>query len=349
MAPCSSSSSHDHSMASSSSPPMKAVHFDSDCVLIPCAKNQGRVSSRTFSLPLWRSSGDKEPAQLTIRVPSFGSPRPRLHSRDKLPSPSCLVRPGSPHGQHHLHPRERSDPCISPTAELAVTHSDARRGRSMSGSDVPVMVVPLRACCAECFESVDAALRTEYEEKWTRGARRRRRSSSSASDCAMLGGRLSIDLVRVDELPTPSALDDQEESDDCHLFPLPCGKRKKSPDTTPSASEDEQPGCITPPSLEEQASLSLPSGFSTPSLTPTSDSDELPLPSPPLTARVAPAPLVIPVHKTPVEPMPVPIIKEPHSPPSSPSSSPVRTRILHASAAILRAAAAPTGAPGLRY
>ncbi|KZW00692.1 hypothetical protein EXIGLDRAFT_720923 [Exidia glandulosa HHB12029] len=211
--------------------------------------------------------------------------------------------------------------------------------------------------------SVDLALCSEYQEKWSTGARRRRRSSSSASreSGVPLGNRISMDLVRVDELPSTSALDDQEESDDCHLFPLPCGKRKtksRAGDAMLSGSEDDQSGSgsLTPQSSDEACptngtALSIVRDCSTPSLTPTSEYDELPLPSPTLsTLRTPPPPLFIPIADSKpltIEPVMVPVIREPMSvsPTSSPSSSPVRTRLLSASASFIRGAVAAAATP----
>jgi len=50
----------------------KTVHFDQDCILIPDQpKLHQRFSSKTYALPLWRASPDKEPAQIKFRMPRY--------------------------------------------------------------------------------------------------------------------------------------------------------------------------------------------------------------------------------------------------------------------------------------
>lgn len=323
---------------------------------------------------------------------SFGSPSRRGSSsrtRDApLPSPSCLrshdqcfesLSDGSP-PTPKLVRRDTSDPGTR-ARELAVTRagdgspSNRIRSSSASAAEVPIVVVPLRSCCGECFSSVDKALETSYEEKWTRGARRRRRYGLNTCDIPVGAGRVSVELLRVDELPTPSAetpctltvstptsaggiLAQQETEDDCYLFPLPCHRKRRAR----VSGDSDASGSSTPTSSAEDAPpLPCVSPIGTPALTPTSELDDPLLASPPHRPTIASLPpLRIPVEipADPNDPDPDAIpqqfiaAKEARSASISPvnrrsaSTSPVRQRLLSAGS-ILRgavsAAAAPSG------
>ncbi|KAH7104248.1 hypothetical protein BKA62DRAFT_768002 [Auriculariales sp. MPI-PUGE-AT-0066] len=311
-------------------PTPKAVHFDQDCVLIPeTPKITPRFSSKTYALPLWRSSPGKETTHIKFKMLSFGNgSKPRMPSPSRehpLPSPSCLrshesfigsnaAAESSPVRPSYLPlRRDVSDPGTSAAyQELSVSQTRSptvNRTRSASAGtpESPIIVVPLRGCCAECFPKVEHAMCQEYEEKWTRGARRRRRSASALQDTPVGTGRVSVELLRVDELPTPQPSPQEEclrsvatptsltvvepttVEDDCYLFPLPCHKKRKarrdhlsgdsdnSGTSTPSSSAEDVP----PPLALLKCSRSLsPVLTGTPALTPTSEAEDPFLASP---------------------------------------------------------------------
>ncbi|CAL1696832.1 unnamed protein product [Somion occarium] len=159
-----------------------AVRFDNECVLIPDPPPQSRLPrmvKRSYSLPLWkRRSSSKGPIEVDVeKPPADGAEDNHLHFTVSVPS--FLNKARSPtRGEH---PHQPLVPCI-------INHDHPptpRRCRRPSLSLPPrtdVLTIPLRACCQDCYPITEESLKegSEWQEKFTHGARRRRNSSGDA-------------------------------------------------------------------------------------------------------------------------------------------------------------------------
>ncbi|KIM81822.1 hypothetical protein PILCRDRAFT_821178 [Piloderma croceum F 1598] len=257
----------------------RVVRFDNECVLIPesvlCSKRP-KVFTKSYSLPLWKrkpapdtdvsyaESGTNEENQVVFKmpVPSFMSKSSRFPTRvtEAQPLLPCLVHSKSASPSRPAQSRRVSLP-ISPRAD--------------------VVTIPLRSCCENCLHITEECLKegVEWQEKFSRAARRRRRSSSldstgfvgitpseaSSNFSAKLG--LNVDEVdrrrhshevKEQEMESSVSSDNSEdeprssketprvspiaEEDDDQLFPLPSPRR--TPTSSPLPSPNTSTFCL---------------------------------------------------------------------------------------------------------
>ncbi|KAI0665336.1 hypothetical protein C8Q78DRAFT_1073019 [Trametes maxima] len=157
------------------SPLSPRVRFDHKCVLIPDPLPASRLPRLG---PLLLSDSEDDPFDdhvvFKVSVPSL-SIKPRSPSRGDAahrPLVSCLV--------HHDHPSHSPHPsCFSSPSP--------RVGRPRctylpQPVQPQVMTVPLRACCAQCYPSIDSCIKAgdHYQVHFSKGAARRRKSVSDA-------------------------------------------------------------------------------------------------------------------------------------------------------------------------
>ncbi|KAI0651392.1 hypothetical protein C8Q79DRAFT_897042 [Trametes meyenii] len=176
---------------SDDAPATPKVRFDQECVLIPDplpASRLPRLVTKSYSLPLWRRK-HREPSVLSdseddpfedhvvfkVSVPSL-SIKPRSPSRGDAahrPLVSCLV--------HHDHPSADS-PRPSCSSSPSPRVGRPRRASLPQPVQPEVVTVPLRACCAQCYPSIDSCLKAgdHYQVHFSKGAARRRKSVSDA-------------------------------------------------------------------------------------------------------------------------------------------------------------------------
>ncbi|KIJ45057.1 hypothetical protein M422DRAFT_251256 [Sphaerobolus stellatus SS14] len=177
-------------------PRSHSVRFDDACVLIPpnIAKTRPRLVTKSYSLPLWRSSPStprknsidegtmsaEEHGQrafsLTIAVPSLAIGRPRRPSLTNPVSP-CLSKRCLPGHELSTSPTS-SPPMVTRSASLKHTHVVPQTERNAVDPNVPT--IPLRVCCEECYHTVDASLaQEEWEPYWSPGAIRRHKEKET--------------------------------------------------------------------------------------------------------------------------------------------------------------------------
>ncbi|KAI0666201.1 hypothetical protein C8Q78DRAFT_984697 [Trametes maxima] len=172
------------------SPLSPRVRFDHECVLIPDplpASRLPRLVTKSYSLPLWKRK-HRDPSVLSdseddpfddhvvfkVSVPSL-SIKPRSPSRGDAahrPLVSCLV--------HHDHPSHSPHPSYSSSPSPRVGRP--RRASLPQPVQPQVVTVPLRACCAQCYPSIDSCIKAgdHYQVHFSKGAARRRKSVSDA-------------------------------------------------------------------------------------------------------------------------------------------------------------------------
>ncbi|KAI0089982.1 hypothetical protein BDY19DRAFT_992920 [Irpex rosettiformis] len=157
------------------------VHFDDSCVLIPDPVAQSRIPRLvkvSYSLPLWKKRSSLQQPSSDSEQDSAIATSPSKDGTVKItvPIPS-FARSRSPTRSDHIH-----QPLVS-----CMVHGDhQKRYARRTSLSLPIspnaVVVPLRPCCAECYPITEECLREgdDWQEKFTRGARRRRNSSADA-------------------------------------------------------------------------------------------------------------------------------------------------------------------------
>ncbi|KAF8060813.1 hypothetical protein FPV67DRAFT_1673651 [Lyophyllum atratum] len=174
----------------------RVVRFDNECVLIPAPSKRPKIS-KTYSLPLWKKrSSDCEPEATTSSSRVSLSPE-ETHVVFKVPIPRFISRSPS---------RGRSTSASPPTAKPLSPCLVYRSPSSLPSSAMPqpmrrtslpitrpkgeaALTVPLRACCADCVTITEESMKEgeQWQEKFSRGARRRRSASLDNSDNFSLG------------------------------------------------------------------------------------------------------------------------------------------------------------------
>ncbi|KAI0344011.1 hypothetical protein BDW22DRAFT_1119202 [Trametopsis cervina] len=156
------------------------VHFDDSCVLIPDPVAQSRMPrlvKKSYSLPLWKKrAGSQLPAGDAELDPAIAASPPKDGGVTiTVPVPS-FARSRSPTRGEHQHPPLM--PCL---VDASHTRRPGARRPSLPLSPRPdAATVPLRPCCEECYPITEESLKggADWQEKFTRGARRRRNSSA---------------------------------------------------------------------------------------------------------------------------------------------------------------------------
>ncbi|KAF9007878.1 hypothetical protein BDQ17DRAFT_1350153 [Cyathus striatus] len=164
----------------------RIVRFDNECVLIPDTHRtkSPRMLTKSYSLPLWKRrntpSSDTEatlgeepplpssPGELTF-IPHTRSP---TRGRSSSMSPStplspCLVQ-RTTSASPVLHYKRPAPPVQRPSLPIYHRHKDES-----------ALTIPLRACCPDCERITEECLKEgeQWQEKFTKGARRRRSAS----------------------------------------------------------------------------------------------------------------------------------------------------------------------------
>ncbi|KAI0700458.1 hypothetical protein BC835DRAFT_1304118 [Cytidiella melzeri] len=158
------------------------VHFQDSCVLIPDPIAQSRMPrlvKKSYSLPLWkkRSSSRQPSSDAELDGAIAASPSKDAGVTITVPLPS-FARSRSPSREEYKH--QPLVPCI-----IDASHHRRPMPRRPSLPDPPrpdAITVPLRPCCQECYPITEESLKEgdEWQEKFTRAARRRRNSSADA-------------------------------------------------------------------------------------------------------------------------------------------------------------------------
>ncbi|KAG6817291.1 hypothetical protein H0H87_010633 [Tephrocybe sp. NHM501043] len=136
----------------------RVVRFDSECVLIPEPSKRSKPM-KTYSLPLWKkrsTDAEVDAASSSSRSP----PSPEVtHVVFKVPIPRASL----------------------PLTTCTIPKQDA-------------LTVPLRPCCAACVSITEESFNEgdEWQEKFSRGARRRRSASLDNGDNFSLDATRSI-------------------------------------------------------------------------------------------------------------------------------------------------------------
>ncbi|KAG6810897.1 hypothetical protein H0H92_009888 [Tricholoma furcatifolium] len=184
------------------SSPSRVVRFDSECVLIP-EPSKPTKPTKVYTLPLWKKrSNDADPdAASSSRAP----PSPEAtHVVFKVPIPRFISRspsrgrgtPSSPTTAKPLSPcLVNRDLSVSPpTMPKAIRRTSLPL--PLTTCDIPkpdALTVPLRPCCSDCVTITEESVKVgdEWQEKFSRGARRRRSASLDNGDF-----NLNLDVVR---------------------------------------------------------------------------------------------------------------------------------------------------------
>ncbi|KAH9982118.1 hypothetical protein BGW80DRAFT_1453069 [Lactifluus volemus] len=168
------------------------VRFDDECILIPDPQPRSRMSR--LLLKIRRPS--QEPSSPTsphhCHVPP--SPRPALSRKFSLNEDK---RPVSP-------VRRRAS--LPPPSRTHVHHAHTHTHPS---SPLPLVTIPLRPCCPDCFPATERAASegNEWTENFTRAARRRRSISVDNRPCPphlLPGGAATIQWSTVTEHHPPA-------------------------------------------------------------------------------------------------------------------------------------------------
>ncbi|KAF9466927.1 hypothetical protein BDZ94DRAFT_1233470 [Collybia nuda] len=181
----------------------RVVRFDDECVLIPDRSKRPKMVSKSYSLPLWKKkqshtsdsdtevaspslgpSSSVEDARVVLKVPiprlaRFISKSTRSPSRGRSPSASPPTpKPLSPCLVHR-------SPSSSPsTPAKAMRRSSLPLTTHHKRKDDTALTIPLRACCPDCVPITEESLKEgeQWQEKFSRGARRRRSASLDNND-----------------------------------------------------------------------------------------------------------------------------------------------------------------------
>ncbi|KAF8626458.1 hypothetical protein AX15_004863 [Amanita polypyramis BW_CC] len=303
---------------------LRVVRFDNECVLIPQQiRKRSRVTTRSYSLPLWKRRSqlavdsdspeaaspssptvastvpDESHIVLKVPLPSFIKRRPHSPARSCSPSASsrvslspCLVQ-RSP-SSSPASPTSPKPQLVAGRPSLPVYHQ--RKGES-------IITVPLRACCPDCVPITEESMREgeQWKVKFTRGARRRRSASLDSTALRPFTGESSVLSHDAPSLTRHAISVDEVD------------RRQRSLDLTEEVMRKYnalslRPGCMDakyptspvishPPSCSRGASTSSSSPNLAPRQTerasPIQEEDEdqlFPLPSPKRTPNPSPSP-----------------------------------------------------------
>ncbi|KAI0367470.1 hypothetical protein BV20DRAFT_1000390 [Pilatotrama ljubarskyi] len=173
-------------------PPTPKVRFDQDCILIPDplpTPRLPRLVTKSYSLPLWK----RKQREQSVLSDSDDDPSPDDHVVFKLSVPSLTTRLRSPSRADSAAPRPLV-PCIvhpahpPPATASSSSLSSSPRPTRPRGASLPqplqsdAVTVPLRACCTQCYPSIDQCMKEgdHWKVRFSKGAARRRKSVSDA-------------------------------------------------------------------------------------------------------------------------------------------------------------------------
>ncbi|KAG6902002.1 hypothetical protein C0995_005802 [Termitomyces sp. Mi166 len=201
-------------MPSSPSDLDRVVRFDSECVLIPEPSKRSKTT-KTYTLPLWKkrtNDADADTAGSSSRVPQspeethvvFKVPIPRCvqeirDRRDVYWFPVSFISRSPTRGRSTLPSLKPLSPCLvyrDPSSSPTMPKPIRRTSLPLTTCNIPkhdAPTVPLRPCCANCVHVTEESFKEgeEWQEKFTKGARRRRSASLDNND-----GRFGIDASR---------------------------------------------------------------------------------------------------------------------------------------------------------
>ncbi|KAI0327297.1 hypothetical protein GY45DRAFT_1347833 [Cubamyces sp. BRFM 1775] len=173
-------------------PASPKVRFDQDCVLIPDpipTSRLPRLVTKSYSLPLWKRK-QREPSIVSDTEDETNDE----HVVFKVSVPSLTIKPRSPSRGDTVH--KPLVPCLVHSPQ-AVAESGSASSSSLSPpratrprrASVPppmqspdTITVPLRACCSQCYPSIDKCMKEgeHWQVHFSKGAARRRKSVSDA-------------------------------------------------------------------------------------------------------------------------------------------------------------------------
>ncbi|KAH9487313.1 hypothetical protein JR316_0001386 [Psilocybe cubensis] len=177
----------------------RVVRFDNECVLIPEAlqKRPSLMVTKSYSLPLWKRKGQQtesdgedasggslaqnqsaEESRVVIKVPIplFRRRSSRSPSRSRSTSLSPIITKRPPPCLVHRAPS--SSPTLMPLSPVR------RPSLPIYHRPQDATTVPLRPCCEACEHVMEESLREgeNWQEKFSRGAKRRRSASLDNTD-----------------------------------------------------------------------------------------------------------------------------------------------------------------------
>ncbi|KAI9509864.1 hypothetical protein F5148DRAFT_1282521 [Russula earlei] len=147
----------------------RGVRFDDECVLIPDRQPRSRVP---------KLLAIAKPASFIFkRKPSQDLPSPDHDAPQPPPTPRSA--------KHSLNDGNHPPPPIQRRLSLPPPSRSAHHARLHSLPHTPLVTIPLRPCCPDCFSATEsAALQGEsWTENFTRSARRRRSASTDNRPC----------------------------------------------------------------------------------------------------------------------------------------------------------------------
>ncbi|KAI0638920.1 hypothetical protein C8Q77DRAFT_1078386 [Trametes polyzona] len=256
-----------HSAPDEDTPVSPKVRFDEDCVLIPDpvpTSRLPRLVTKSYSLPLWKRKPARDPSVVSdteedanddhvvfkVSVPSLTT-KARSPSRGDAPH-----RPLVPCLVHSPHPSASTDSASSSSDSPQPRQSRPRRASLPQPVQPDAVVVPLRACCSQCYASIDRCMKEgdHWKVHFSKGAARRRKSVSDAH--APTPSRSARHCVR-DVMPGFDAIIAVDEVD----------RRRRSTDAdaltaftleVPCASHAAQAATADPDEIPLRRALSLP-------------------------------------------------------------------------------------------
>ncbi|KAI0757462.1 hypothetical protein C8Q80DRAFT_102176 [Daedaleopsis nitida] len=238
-------------------PPTPKVRFEQECVLIPDVipiSKLPRLVTKSYSLPLWKrkrspsvvSESEDEPPEdqvvFKVSVPSITT-KVRSPSREAAARPlvSCLV--------------QNPDPSSSfiPTSSPPRPIGRPRRGSLPVPIPTDAETVPLRACCAQCYLSIDKCMKEgdHWQVHFSRGALRRRKSISDAHTPARARHCLREAMPGFDAIVAVDEVDQRRKSTELTAFTLEmpanaCGSTSSEQEEVPLRRALSLPDAIHP-------------------------------------------------------------------------------------------------------
>ncbi|KAG6815151.1 hypothetical protein H0H93_010777 [Arthromyces matolae] len=194
----------------------RTVRFDDECVLIPEPSNKRSKPTKMYTLPLWKKRTNDEVEPTVSSLLSSSSSRSQqspeeTHVVVKVPIPRFISRSpsrgrgisSSPTTPKPLSPclvnRDPSSSPPGPTMPKALRRTSLPLPLitcNVPKHDIAAATVPLRPCCAACVTVTEESCKEgeDWQEKFSRGARRRRSSSldNSISTGSIISGSNGI-------------------------------------------------------------------------------------------------------------------------------------------------------------
>lgn len=181
----------------------RGVRFDDECILIPGPQPRSRMTKLLA----------KPSAFIFKRKPSPQDPHPPISPRD-YDAPQSPTSPKSALSRKFsLNEGKSPSPYIQRRSSLPPS-SRAHHTRASSSSlpSTPLVTIPLRPCCPNCFSATENAVLQgdNWIENFTRPARRRRSLSTDNRPCpphllASTSGTMIQWSTRAENAPPPSS------------------------------------------------------------------------------------------------------------------------------------------------